>query len=116
MNLINGVLDNRTPGRVKGWIRFHRRGMKPLRVVLTLRGDFCEDIQGKVIRFSNPRPSDKNEHLEREGTYMEGFSPVQQGEAGDITAGVPVGLGDKGKLASRIRPILMSSGSPRMDG
>ena len=97
VNLINGVLDNRTPGSVRGCMRFHRRGRTPLRVVLELAGDFYEDMRGKVIRLSNPYLSEKNEHLEREGTYMEGFAPVQQGEAGDITLGVPLGLGDKGE-------------------
>jgi len=91
-NLIDGELDNRTPGSVRGWMRFHRRGKKPLRVVLDLAGDFHEDIRGKVIRLSNPNPSEKNERLEREGTYMEGISPVQQGDVGDITAGLPLGL------------------------
>jgi len=97
MNLIAGELDNRTPGNVRGWMDFHRRGKKPLRVVLDLAGDFHEDIRGKVIRFSNPNPSEKNEHLEREGTYMEDFSPFQQGTAGDLTAGLPMGLDDNGE-------------------
>ncbi len=78
-------------------MRFHRRGMTPLRVVLELAGDFHEDIRGKVIRLSNPNPSEKNEHLEREGTYMEGFSPVQHGQVGDLTAGLPLGLQDNGE-------------------
>jgi len=96
-NFIEGELDNRMPGSVKGWMRFHRRGKQPLRVVLELTGDFHRDIQGKVIRLSNPHPSERNEHLEREGTYMEGFSPVQQGQVGDLTAGLPLGLDDKGE-------------------
>jgi hypothetical protein len=83
---------------------FHRNGMKPLRVVLELRGDFCEDIQGKIIRLSNPNPSDKNERLGKEGSYMEGFSPVQRGEAGDITAGVPLGLDDSGRTRFAYSP------------
>jgi hypothetical protein len=76
---------------------FHRGGKTPLRVILELAGDFHEDIRGKVIRLSNPSPSEKNESLEREGTYMEGFSPVQKGAVGDITAGLPVGLDDNGE-------------------
>ena len=68
-----------------------------MRVILELAGDFHEDIRGKVIRLSNPSPSEKNESLEREGTYMEGFSPVQKGAAGDLTAGLPVGLDDNGE-------------------
>ena len=104
MNLIAGELDNRTPGSVRGWMRFHRRGMTPLRVVLELAGDFHEDIRGKVVRLSNPSPSEKNESLEREGTYMEGFSPVQHGQAGDLTAGLPVGLQDNGEPSYAYAP------------
>ncbi len=87
-NLIDGELDNRTPGKVKGWIRFFRNKKAPLRVTFDLEGDFHEDIRGAVIRLSNPNPSDRN--LDR-GTYMNGFSPMQHGTAGDITAGLPLG-------------------------
>src|SRR5205823_4801150 len=34
---------------------------------------------------------DKNAELDREGSYMEGFSTVQRGMAGDITAGLSLG-------------------------
>ena len=87
-NLIDGELDNRTPGKVKGWIRFFRNEKSPLRVTFDLEGDFHEDIRGTVIRLSNPNPSDR--YLDG-GTYMEGFSPMQHGTAGDITAGLPLG-------------------------
>ena len=90
-NLINGELDNRMPGKVTGWIRFFRRGKRPLRVTFDLTGDFHEDIRGKAIRLLNPDPSDKNASLERDGTYMEGFSRVQRGAVGDMTAGLPLG-------------------------
>ena len=103
-NFIEGELDNRMPGSVKGWMRFYRRGKQPLRVVLELSGDFHRDIQGKVIRLSNPHPSERNEHLEREGTYMEGFSLVQQGQVGDLTAGLPLGLDDKGEPSYAYAP------------
>jgi hypothetical protein len=85
-------------------MRFHRRGKTPLRVVLELAGDFHDDIRGKVIKFSNANPTEKNERLEREGTYMDGFSPVQHGQVGDITAGVPVGLDDNGEPSYRYSP------------
>ena len=91
VNLIDGELDNSTPGKVTGWVRFFRDGKKPLRVIFDLKGDFHEDIRGKVIRLKNPQPSDWNEQLDREGTYMEGLSPVQHGAVGDITAGLPLG-------------------------
>src|SRR2546426_10965376 len=90
-NLLDGELDNRIPGKVTGWIRFFRRGKQPLRARFDLDGDFHEDIRGKVIRFSNSRPSDRNEELGREGTYMDGLATEQRGEAGDITAGLPLG-------------------------
>lgn len=89
-NLIDGELDNRTPGKVVGWMRFYRRGKQPLRVTFDLDGDFHEDIRGKEIRLSNPQPSE-DEELDGEGTYMEGFAHVQRGAVGDITAGLPLG-------------------------
>lgn len=90
-NLIDGELNNRTPGKVVGWMRFSRRGKRPLRVTLDLVGDFHEDIFGRVIRLKNEHPSDRNESLSREGTYMEGFCRVQRGVVGDITAGLSAG-------------------------
>jgi hypothetical protein len=87
-NLIDGELDNRTPGKVKGWIRFFRNKMAPLQVTFDLEGDFHEDIRGAMIRLSNLTPSDRQ--LDG-GTYMEGFSPMQHGTVGDITAGLPLG-------------------------
>jgi len=90
-NLINGELDNRMPGRVTGWMRFFHRGKRPLRVTFDLAGDFHEDIRGRAIRLTNSKPSDENARLGRNGTYMEGFSRVQRGNVGDITAGLPLG-------------------------
>jgi hypothetical protein len=87
-NLIDGELDNRTPGKVTGWIRFFRNEQAPLRVTLDLEGDFHEDIRGTVIRLSNPHPSDRNSDG---GTYMDGFNPIQNGTAGDVTAGLTLG-------------------------
>jgi hypothetical protein len=87
-NLIDGELDNRTPGKIKGWMRFFRNEKAPLEVTFDLEGDFHEDIRGAVIRLSNPNPSDR---YRDEGTYMDGFSPIQHGTAGDITAGLPLG-------------------------
>ncbi len=90
-NLIEGELDNHIPGKVTGWMRFLRRGKRPLRVRFFLAGDFHEDIRGKVIRLTNPSPSDKYATEDRVGTYMDGFSAVQRGEVGDITAGFSLG-------------------------
>jgi len=72
-------------------MQFFRRGRRPLRVKLTLAGDFHDDIRGKVIRLTNPSPSDRNSSLDRKGTYMDGFSALQCGNVGDITAGLAVG-------------------------
>jgi hypothetical protein len=87
-NLIDGELDNRTPRKVTGWMRFFRNEQSPLRVTFDLEGDFHEDIRGTVIRLSNPNPSDRNRNG---GTYMDGFNPIQNGTAGDITAGLTLG-------------------------
>jgi len=82
-NLIEGELDNTVPGKVTGWIRF--LGMdEPVR--LDLQGDFHRDIRGAKIRLKNNTPSNRKG---QEGSYMRGFSPVQTGKAGDITAGLP---------------------------
>jgi hypothetical protein len=88
-NLIDGELDNRVPGKVTGWMRFIRQGKQNLKVVFDLMGDFHEDIRGKMIRLSNPEPSDK--YQGGTGTYMEGFARVQRGAVGDLTAGISLG-------------------------
>ena len=89
-NLIDGELDNRIPGKVTGWIRFFRNGKKPLKAILNLAGDFHGDIKGRCIRLSNPSPHDWSANLD-DGTFMDGFSRVQQGEVGDMTAGIALG-------------------------
>jgi hypothetical protein len=87
-NLIEGELDNRTPGKVTGWMRFFRNEKKPLRVTFDLDGDFHDDIRGTKIRLSNPNPADRHEG---ERTYMEGFSDMQKGTVGDMTGGRSLG-------------------------
>ena len=67
-NLIDGELNNDTPGKVTGWMRFFRRDMTPLRVSFDLVGDFREDIHGRRIRLTNPHPSDENIALDRKGS------------------------------------------------
>ncbi|MGB2829966.1 MAG: DUF2958 domain-containing protein [Phycisphaerae bacterium] len=81
-NLIEGELDNTVPGRVTGWIKFV--GMDEV-VKLDLAGDFHRDIRGTKVHLRNPNPA------ERDGSekYLEGFSAVQTGEVGDMTAGLP---------------------------
>ena len=92
LNLIEGELDNHTRGKVTGWIRFNRNGKRPLGVILNLNGDFHEDIRGKAIRLTNPKPSERIAERERGTTYMEGFTSIQTGEVGDMTAGLTAGF------------------------
>lgn len=80
--LLEGELDNRTPGRITGWMRFAGLADK---VTLNLEGDFEPDIRGRRIAM-------KNVFLGKESMawkYMEGLSLHQVGKAGHITAGWP---------------------------
>jgi hypothetical protein len=104
-NLIDGELSNRVPGKVTGWMRFFRRRRQPLRVVFDLAGDFHEDIRGSDIVLKGDAPADRNISLERDGTYMDGFDPVQRGTVGDMTAGVPLGPWTE-ELARRLKTQL----------
>jgi len=90
-NLLDGELSNRIPGKVTGWMRFFRRRRQPLRVAFDLEGDFHEDIRGSDIVLKNDHPSDEDDSVEKDGTYMEGFDPQQRGTVGDMTAGLPLG-------------------------
>ncbi len=89
-NLIEGELDNTTAGKVRGWLCFCRDGNEPLTVYLDLVGDFHEDIRGCKIRLTNPTPQERNDLLERDGSYMDAFDQHQVGHVGDITAGLQV--------------------------
>jgi hypothetical protein len=57
----------------------------PSKVTVDLSGDFHRDIRGAKIHFTGDGKSDDSEAQ----TYMEGFSTMQAGTAGDITAGKP---------------------------
>lgn len=78
---IEGVLDNTVPGKVAGWMRF--AGLKE-KVVFDLEGDFHRDIRGAKIRL---RGDGELANIEESTKYMEGFSKLQKGNAGDMTAG-----------------------------
>ena len=80
--LTEGELDNTTPGKVTGWLRF--AGMNE-KVTFDLEGNFHRDIRGAKIRFK--RDAITNEQDAE--TYMEGFTQHQTGKVGDITAGLP---------------------------
>lgn len=79
--LKEGELDNSTPGRITGWMRF--AGIKE-KVVFQLRGDFHRDIRGAKIRFVG----EGHDNDPKAASYMDGFAREQTGKAGDITAGL----------------------------
>ena len=79
--------------------------MQPLRVAFDLEGDFHEDIRGSDIVLKNDHPSDEDDSLEKDGTYMEGFDPVQRGTVGDMTAGFSLGPWTE-ELAHRLKEQL----------
>ena len=81
-HLIEGELDNTTPGKVTGWMRFAGVHEK---VIFDLQGSFHRDIRGaKIHLIGEGQGDDPNA-----ATYMSGFSTLQAGETGDITAGLP---------------------------
>lgn len=80
--LLNGELDNTTPGQVTGWMRF--AGFRE-RVQFNLAGNFHRDIRGAKIQFTGPGKEADPEAEE----FMAGFSSRQVGKVGDITAGRP---------------------------
>lgn len=78
--LLEGELDNTQPGRVTGWMRFS--GLKE-QVVFDLEGNFHRDIRGAKIRLR----SDSHGADIEVSNYFAGFSLMQTGNVGDITAG-----------------------------
>jgi hypothetical protein len=93
-HLIEGRLDNRTPGKVTGWMRFYRPHKRwrerVFWITLDLEGDFHEDIRGVVLWLLSDDRFDRKDPLGPE-CDLEGFDPVQRGQVGDITAGLPLG-------------------------
>jgi hypothetical protein len=81
--LLEGELDNTTPGKVTGWMKF--AGIKD-KLTFDLKGDFHRDIRGAKIRFSGDGNS---ADLEEAGKYLDGLSAHQTGDVGDMTAGLP---------------------------
>lgn len=81
--LMEGELDNTVSGKVTGWMRF--AGMKD-RVIFDLEGNFHRDIRGAKVRL---RGDGESANPEESVHYMEGFSTLQQGKVGDMTAGLP---------------------------
>jgi hypothetical protein len=82
--LIEGMLDNTTPGKVVGWMKFVGRRNK---VKFDLQGDFHRDIRGAKIKFHNEQYHGAS--LSDAKKYFTKFHSVQTGVVGDITAGLP---------------------------
>jgi len=78
---IEGELDNTVQGKVTGWMRFAGVDEK---VVFDLEGDFHRDIRGAKVRLHGDGES---ANTEESAKYMEGFSKLQKGNVGDMTAG-----------------------------
>ena len=88
-NLIEGILENTTPGLVRGWIDFYRHGKSPLHCTLELDGDFHDDIRGRILHFWNDHPADMgyDGSLGKiEPGFMDTMHTSQRGKVGDITA------------------------------
>ena len=81
-HLLEGELDNTTPGKVTGWMRF--AGLKR-KATFALEGNFHRDIRGAKICF---RGDGNVDDPEAKGD-MQGFALRQTGKVGDITAGRP---------------------------
>lgn len=79
--LIEGVLDNTVPNKVTGWMRF--AGLKD-KVMFNLQGNFHRDIRGARVRL---RGEGESANQPESVSYMEGFSLLQEGSVGDMTAG-----------------------------
>jgi hypothetical protein len=82
-NLISGELDNTELGKVVGWMKF--KGIRS-KVKFDLKGDFHRDIRGSKIKLTG---EGVNRERGNHKNYMHGFSSVQTGSVGDITAGLP---------------------------
>jgi hypothetical protein len=81
--LIEGVLDNTAPNKVTGWMKF--AGTKE-KAIFDLEGNFHRDIRGSKVRLCGDGESADQQEAEK---YMEGFSTLQKGKVGDMTAGLP---------------------------
>ena len=81
--LIEGMLDNTTPGKVTGWMRF--AGMKE-KVTFDLEGNFHRDIRGAKIRLIGGATDNEPDTED----YLPGLVSHQTGKVGNITAGLPL--------------------------
>jgi len=81
----SGEIDNRTKGRVRGFLVLDGSGN---RILLDLVGNAHPDLAGSLIRFRNARSIEKP---------LDDFPLQQSGKAGDITA------------SQRVKDILVST-------
>ena len=89
---MEGILDNSVPNKVIGWMLF--AGMEG-KVVFDLEGNFHRDIRGAKIRL---RGDGESVNSQQAAGYMQGFSTMQKGKVGDITAGrMPCDYGAPGQ-------------------
>jgi hypothetical protein len=93
-HLINGYLDNRTPGKVTGWLSFERHHQRwrdrIFTVALDLEGDLHEDLRGTRVWLI---PDDySGEDTGGANCTLEGLSAVQRGLVGDLTGGLSLGF------------------------
>ena len=80
--LVEGMLDNTCPKKVRGWMKFVGVERK---VTFDLEGDFHRDIRGAIICFTGDAKAESKEAQE----YMKDFAQHQTGKVGDMTAGLP---------------------------
>ena len=77
--VLEGQLDNTTPGWTTGWIRLEGRA-EPLK--LKLVGNCCADLAGWKFRIVRTQPSpDRDEAMD-----YDGITTNQSGTIGDVTA------------------------------
>jgi hypothetical protein len=80
---IEGELDNSVLGKVTGWMKFAGLNEK---VMFDLDGNFHRDIRGAKVRL---RGEGESANHEESAKRMEGFTTLQKGNVGDMTAGLP---------------------------
>ena len=83
--LIAGELDNTTPGKVVGWMKF--AGLKD-KITFNLEGNFHRDIRGAKIKFFGDAMHNEVNEVEAK-EYVENINTHQAGKVGDMTAGLP---------------------------
>ena len=99
-NIVQGEIDNRQRGRVRGSVWLVGRD-EP--VVLELTGNCLRDLAGCVLRFKNPRPLEARESVR--------LAALQRGQAGDVTASRKVRVVDVG-LDKTLRSTKEGARSP----